>query len=181
VLGHAQNVTELRDTQEQLRTLAMTDDLTGLHNRRGFFTHATRLLRWAFDHHRSVAAVYVDIDDLKRINDALGHEVGSAMIIHAGDVLKQTFRAADVVSRIGGDEFVVLAAISPDDAPIITTRLDRHLQVFNHNSGVACELSLSLGIAFLAPGSTTTLEELVRQSDAAMYVNKRRRGSGATR
>lgn len=173
VLAHAQDVTDLRDAHERMKHLAMTDELTGLHNRRGFFAHAARALRDASRHGRPVAAVYVDIDGLKQVNDRFGHERGSDMIVSAADVLKNTFRAADIVARLGGDEFAVLAAISPNDAAVITGRLNRHVAVFNARSGFPCALSLSTGIAYLEVGSATTLEELVGQADAVMYEQKR--------
>ena len=108
VLGHAQDVTELRDAEEQLRQLAMTDDLTGLFNRRGFLVNGSRVLHDAVRQSKSAAVFYVDIDGLKAINDQHGHNAGSAMIVAAADTLKNSFRAADILARIGGDEFVAL-------------------------------------------------------------------------
>ena len=80
VLGHAQDVTELHDAEEQLRQLAMTDDLTGLLNRRGFLANGSRSLHDAVRHGRSAAVFYVDIDGLKGINDQHGHDAGSSLI-----------------------------------------------------------------------------------------------------
>ena len=79
MLGHAQDVTELREAQEQLRRLSLTDELTGLHNRRGFFTLAEQLLQKvaASGAATELSVVYVDVDGLKRVNDAYGHDAGS--------------------------------------------------------------------------------------------------------
>ena len=173
VLGHAQDVTELRDAQVRMQYLAMTDELTGLPNRRGFFANAAQALREAEQHHRAVAVVYVDIDGLKQINDDHGHETGSSLIAGAASVLKNTFRAADVVARMGGDEFVVLAAVSRADAAIVTGRMNRHLDGYNASSGLSCRLSLSVGMALVDAVESTTLEELVRHADASMYERKR--------
>jgi diguanylate cyclase (GGDEF)-like protein/PAS domain S-box-containing protein len=173
VLGHAQDVTELREAQEDLKTLSLTDELTGLYNRRGFFATAARMLRAAPRPEQEFTVVYVDIDGLKAVNDTYGHEAGSALIAGAADVLKNTFRAADVVARMGGDEFVIIAAISRAGAGVITDRLEIHLSTFNARSGFPYKLSLSVGMAHFDPGSPATLEDVVRQADQAMYEQKR--------
>jgi len=175
VLGHAQDVTELRDAQEQLRHLAMTDEVTGLHNRRGFFTYGSKFLADAAKHHKAVAAVYVDIDGLKRVNDTFGHDAGTALIVAAGDALKNTFRAADIVARLGGDEFVALAMVSRQDSVSITNRLTWHLDKFNAGSGLPYRLAMTAGLAYLDPGDAATLDALVKEADLAMYKRKRPR------
>jgi diguanylate cyclase (GGDEF)-like protein/PAS domain S-box-containing protein len=173
VLGHAQDVTELREAQEHLQTLSLTDELTGLHNRRGFFTMATRLLRAAPRTGQEFTVLYTDVDDLKTVNDTYGHDAGSALLVGAADVLKNTFRAADVVGRVGGDEFVALAAISRQGSNVIVERLQIHLANFNSRSNQPYALSLSFGMAHFDPTGSTSLEEVVRQADQAMYEQKR--------
>ncbi len=174
VLGHAQDVSELREAQQRLTQLAMTDDLTGLHNRRGFLSYGARTLADAASHEKATAVIYADIDGLKRVNDSFGHEAGTALILGAADVLKNSFRAADVLARIGGDEFVALATVSQPDADTITNRLKWHLDKFNATSGLPYQLALSFGMAHWEPGSAQSLEDLVREADAIMYENKRR-------
>ena len=93
----------------ELRHLALTDDLTCLYNRRGFFAAATQLLRLAKRNSQSLVLLFCDFDDLKRINDTYGHREGDLALIRAADALEHSFRDADVVARIGGDEFVALA------------------------------------------------------------------------
>jgi diguanylate cyclase (GGDEF)-like protein/PAS domain S-box-containing protein len=173
VLGHAQDVTELREAQEHLQTLSLTDELTGLHNRRGFFTMASRLLRAAPRTGQEFTVLYTDVDGLKTVNDTYGHDAGSALLVGAADVLKNTFRAADVVARIGGDEFVALAAISRLGSNVIVERLQTHLANFNARSQRPYTLSLSFGMAHFDPTGSTSLEEVVRQADHAMYEQKR--------
>jgi diguanylate cyclase (GGDEF)-like protein/PAS domain S-box-containing protein len=173
VLGHAQDVTELREAQEHLQTLSLTDELTGLQNRRGFFTMASRLLRAAPLTGQEFTVLYTDVDDLKTVNDTYGHDAGSALLVGAADVLKNTFRAADVVGRIGGDEFVALAAISRLGSSVIIERLQTHLATFNARVKGPHALSLSFGMAHFDPTGPTTLEEVVRQADHAMYEQKR--------
>lgn len=173
VLGHAQDVSDLRDAQEQLRHLAMTDDLTGLHNRRSFFVNGTRIIADAARHQKSVAVVYADIDGLKHINDTWGHDAGSDLIARAADILKNSFRAADVVARVGGDEFVALAITSPETVATIAKRLQWHVDKFNASSDLPYQLSMSLGVTCLDPNSGQTLEALIKEADEAMYRQKR--------
>ncbi len=101
VLGHAQDVSELREAEQQLRQLAMTDDLTGLLNRRGLLANGSRVLRDAVAHGKGAAVFYVDIDGLKAINDDHGHDAGSMLIVAAAEAMKNSFRAADVLASIG--------------------------------------------------------------------------------
>lgn len=173
VLGHALDVTALREAQEQLRQLAMTDELTGLHNRRGLFVNGSRVLAEAVRQHKGAAVIYADIDGLKAINDTYGHDAGSSLIMRAADVLRNTFRAADVVARVGGDEFVALGLVPPDDVGTIMKRLDWHLDRFNAASGLPYRLSMSVGVSHFDPGDSQTLEGLVKAADDAMYQRKR--------
>jgi len=175
VLGHAQDVTDLRAAQEQLHRLSLTDELTGVHNRRGFFTFAQQLLQKvsASGSSTELCVVYVDVDALKRVNDAYGHDAGSEMIIAAADVLTNTFRAADVVARIGGDEFVVLAAVPRTAQDVIVERMQRHQDGYNARSGRPYALTLSAGFAYLDAAGGETLEAAVKRADAAMYLHKR--------
>lgn len=173
VLGHAQDVTELRAAQEQLTQLAMSDDLTALHNRRGFFAYGARLLADVVRHGRSAVAFYADIDELKRVNDSHGHDAGSTLIVSAAGVLQNSFRAADVLARIGGDEFAVLAVVPPGDVVTILKRLGWHMHKFNATSGLPYTLSMSIGTARFDPERHPTLESLVKDADASMYKLKR--------
>lgn len=173
VLGHAQDVTELREAEQHLRQLAMTDDLTGLLNRRGFLVNGSRLLRDAVAHGKRAAVFYVDIDGLKAINDDHGHDAGSTLIVAAAEAMKNSFRAADVVARMGGDEFVALVILPPDDVATISNRLKWHVAKFNTSSALPYSLSLSVGVSRLDRETSTTLEGLVNEADTAMYRHKR--------
>jgi diguanylate cyclase (GGDEF)-like protein/PAS domain S-box-containing protein len=173
VLGHAQDVTELREAELQLRQLAMTDDLTDLLNRRGFLFHGSRVLQDAVRLGKGAAVFYVDIDGLKAVNDDHGHEAGSSLIVAAARAMKNSFRAADVLARIGGDEFVALVIVPPDDVATITNRLKWHVDKFNTQSGLSYALSMSFGVAHFDTTSGLTLESLVQRADTEMYRRKR--------
>jgi diguanylate cyclase (GGDEF)-like protein/PAS domain S-box-containing protein len=173
VLGHAQDVTELREAEQHLRQLAMTDDLTGLLNRRGFLVNGSRILQDAVAHGKSAAVFYVDIDGLKAINDDHGHDAGSTLIVAAAEAMKNSFRAADVLARMGGDEFVALVIVPPDDVATITNRLRWHVDKFNAGSDLPYSLSMSIGVSRLDRTGIPTLEGLVNEADTAMYRHKR--------
>jgi diguanylate cyclase (GGDEF)-like protein/PAS domain S-box-containing protein len=169
----ARDITERRRTLEELHSLSLTDDLTGLYNRRGFFSLAEQQLKQVQRNHEQAILVFADLDGLKQINDHYGHQEGSNAIVKAADILRQTFRAADILARLGGDEFTVLATtVSDDNAKTIETRLQQKLNAFNASHELPYDLSLSIGIARLDPLGKLSIEELMRQADAAMYEHK---------
>lgn len=175
VLGHAQDVTELREAQEQLKRLSLSDELTGLMNRRGFLNTAPHLLALATSSRQALTMLFADVDGLKHVNDSHGHDAGSALIVRAADVLKQTFRAADLLARVGGDEFVVLAIVPDDAASIISRRMDLHLTRVNAIGTGPVPLQLSVGVVHIPPGNTLSLEELLHRADQKMYEQKRQK------
>ncbi len=158
-----------------LQSLALTDTLTGLCNRRGFVTIAEERLKLARRTGQSVALIFVDLNGMKRINDELGHEVGDQALVATALILKATFRASDVIGRLGGDEFVVLAmAAHASAASRIRKRLMQALSRYNE-SEEGVQVSFSIGFAYYNPlvASETTIELLMTQADEAMYVEKR--------
>ena len=157
----------------ELRYLALTDDLTCLFNRRGFFAAATQQLKLAQRNSQTLLLLFCDVDDLKKINDTFGHQQGDLALIRTADALEQSFRGSDILSRLGGDEFVVLASeTSKQTQEIILRRLQNNLK----KSGVTeprYDLSLSVGVARFDPKHAVTLGELMVQADKAMYEKKR--------
>src|SRR5438094_4350121 len=119
-----------------LLDLALVDDLTGLYNRRGFLTLATRDLRLAHRGNETMLVAFADLDDLKGVNDAAGHAVGDRALRDTAALLRQTFRDADLVARIGGDEYAVLVRhAGPESAGVLAERLKRQLRDFNRRAG----------------------------------------------
>jgi len=157
----------------ELRCLALTDDLTCLYNRRGFFAAATQQLKLARRNGQGLLLLFCDLDDLKRINDSFGHSEGDRALVRASDALEQTFRASDILARLGGDEFVVVALEESAQAQeIVLQRLRKSLR--KQNAGESrYELSMSVGVARFDPKSPVTLGELMAQADKAMYEQKR--------
>jgi len=164
----------------EIRTLAVTDELTGLYNRRGFLASAMHQLKLAHRHSQDVLLLFCDIDSLKGINDAFGHRAGDLAIIRAADALEETFRDSDILARLGGDEFAVLASeASVSNREAIVARLDRSLEKANAEES-RYKLSLSIGIARFDSDTTGSLGELMARADQDMYANKKDRTKSAS-
>jgi diguanylate cyclase (GGDEF)-like protein len=177
VVGHPAVWTAIRDVilERELRYLALTDDLTCLYNRRGFFAAATQQIRVARRNVQSMLLFFCDLDNLKIINDCYGHHEGDFALVRAADALEKTFRDSDILARLGGDEFVALALETASlSEAIILKRLDECLKKSNKKES-RCDLSMSVGVARFDPRDEVTLAELLAQADRAMYERKRER------
>ena len=166
----ARTVTRLRRTEEELSRLALVDDLTGLANRRAFVTVGEQLLRVADRAGETVLVVYADLDGMKAINDRHGHAAGDEALRQAAQLLRETFREADLVARIGGDEFCVLL---PSHASEAKAGIDRLRDAVAAQAATFPPVALSLGVAEGTPGCT--IENLISRADAAMYADKAHR------
>jgi len=159
--------------QEELRSLALTDDLTGLYNRRGLFALAGQQLKLARRNHHCALLFFADVDGLKQINDRLGHSEGDIAIRRVARILRNTFRDSDIVARLGGDEFAILAnEASLDSQKDIWHRLKENLSA-EGSRDPRYSLSLSVGVARFDPRSALTLSDLLEYADQAMYEAKR--------
>jgi diguanylate cyclase (GGDEF)-like protein len=168
----------LRKANEALENLSVTDELTGLYNRRGFFLHAEQQLKLYRSRHseRSLWLMVGDMDGLKHINDTYGHPEGSAAIKKVGEILTQTLRDADIISRLGGDEFAALLPNTMDEvARKVPARIERNLAAYNAENNMPYDLEMSIGIVKVGFEDHATIAEIVKQADEAMYENKRRR------
>jgi|GEM_PF-2020421 len=165
---------ELRQQAAQLKALSLSDELTGLLNRRGFLDHARQQLRSAMRRRRSSCLFFVDLNGMKHINDTFGHEAGDRALVATASVLRTVFREADILSRLGGDEFAVLAAeCGADDVQAIRLRISACVTEFNDSAGETFQLSLSIGSSASEPGVEVDVEHLLENADAAMYREKR--------
>jgi diguanylate cyclase (GGDEF)-like protein len=159
----------------ELRSLALTDDLTGLYNRRAFLALAGQQLRVTRRKAQGLLLFFADLDNLKEINDIYGHRDGDLAIVRAADALEHTFRNSDVIARLGGDEFAVLALeASCEDRNAILRRLDKTLKGSN-SADSRFRLSLSVGMARFDPKRPVSLGKLIATADAAMYEEKKNR------
>ncbi len=153
-----------------LRHLALVDDLTGLHNRRGFLGLGDQLIKVADRNAMEVSLVYCDVDGLKAINDEHGHHRGDEALMGVAEALRRSFRTSDIVARVGGDEFCALLMADGSGGDIPLARL--LAQGAFIGDGGAGAVSLAVGVSSRGPGSNISLEELMKQADAAMYANK---------
>ena len=168
---------ELRKANEALRALVLIDDLTGLHNRRGFLTFSEQHLKLARRTTQELLLVFLDLDGLKQINDTFGHSEGDRALAKTAKVLKEVFhRDSDLIARLGGDEFVVLTMdCLHQTSESIYLRLEKHLKIINTDINRGYRLSFCIGVTHFNPRTRTTINDLMAEADEALYKNKRAR------
>lgn len=168
----------LAELQKELRHMATVDELTGLANRRGFLAVAEHQLRLATRLGEPVAVLFLDVDNLKPVNDSLGHAAGDQLLRETADLMAATFRDADLLGRVGGDEFCVLLATNEDPgAKIALGRLREVAARRNLESGRTYQLAFSVGLTEFDPSNPATVQELMDVADSLMYAEKRAKHS----
>lgn len=165
---------------EELQSLSIKDDLTGLYNRRGILSMVTQQYSIAKRIQKTLMLVYIDLDGMKQINDIYGHQEGDNALIDTADILKITFRETDIIARIGGDEFAVFGMVMEDKGlNIVTSRinekLERHLGEYTARSTKSYRLSLSNGIAFADPEKPFSFDSMLSEADQNMYLQKQKK------
>jgi len=168
---------EIVRMEAKLREASITDDLTGLLNRRGFMTLARKQLQIAGRTQTAMYLLYTDLDNLKWINDHLGHSVGDQALMEFAALFKDTFRQSDIIARIGGDEFVVLltdSAETPGKKSIVE-RFEEKLTLRNSIQGRSYRLLASSGVVQYDPAAPTSLDELLSRADSVMYGSKQKK------
>lgn len=156
----------------ELRYLALTDDLTCLYNRRAFFAAAAQQLKVARRNSKNILLLFCDVDDLKSINDTYGHREGDMALVRTADAIEEAFRDSDILARIGGDEFAVLATLDGNECgEILVERLNQSLNKSNAKEP-RYTLSVSIGAARFNPRKPLSLGELMAEADKAMYEQK---------
>jgi diguanylate cyclase (GGDEF)-like protein len=168
-------IAERTRAEEEIRQLSLTDELTGLYNRRGFMLLASRELKVLQRSGRRALVLYIDLDGLKQANDTRGHEAGDRLIIRAAAVLQSVAREADIIGRLGGDEFAVLMPLGFDHPP-----LHRIVERFLEGARAA-GVRWSVGATATIPERNVALEDLLAGADEAMYRGRRARRSAANR
>ena len=169
------DISEQKQMEKKLSEAANTDILTGLYNRRGFITLTEHKLREADRENRKLILIFVDLDDMKKINDNFGHEEGDRALADTASILKRSFRESDVLGRLGGDEFAVLLTkpSEGDIEQIICEHIQQNLKRHNEQSGRPYQLSISIGITHYNPADPCTINELLTAADKQMYIKKR--------
>ncbi|MBP1660554.1 MAG: sensory box/GGDEF family protein [Candidatus Aminicenantes bacterium] len=176
------DITQRKAMEVEIKALSLRDELTTLYNRRGFLTLAEQQLKTASRLKKKIALLYLDMDNLKRINDTSGHPTGDRAIAEIAFILKKSFREADIVGRMGGDEFSVLAMETnrPLDSGVLVQRLQEKLDHFNARSAAEAgfNLSVSVGVFTREPDHPATIEEMLSRADMLMYDEKRAKKGG---
>ena len=163
----------------RIERLATLDELTGLYNRRGFFLLAEQHLQVARRINSDVLLVFIDVDYLKHVNDTFGHKEGDQALVQTAEALRATFRAADILARISGDEFAVLAYSTKSlGAEMLMERLAHEIGHINQRNQHPFTLSLSAGYTVWSPRQSLSLDELLAHADAHMYQVKRKKTTG---
>jgi diguanylate cyclase (GGDEF)-like protein/PAS domain S-box-containing protein len=172
VVDVARDITERREAESAMRRMAYTDHLTGLPNRVLLVDRAALALARAARKDEQLALLFMDLDNLKRVNDTQGHAAGDELLRQVGERLDAEFRGEDTVARIGGDEFVVLVRVEDAAAAeVVAQRLIDLIIAPFVVGGEEILASASVGVA-LYPQDGQDLDELVANADAAMYVAK---------
>jgi two-component system cell cycle response regulator len=160
---------------KNLQNLSLIDDLTGLYNRRGFLALAEQHLRM-IQRKGAALLIYMDLDNLKLINDSYGHLEGNRALVVTANVLRACFRQSDILARLGGDEFCVLMTdAGQDSAQQVRKRLQQRAEFINALSSWNFRLSLSVGFADVPVVHQPSLDQLLRIADTHMYAEKRKK------
>lgn len=163
---------ELEAANQEIRRLALTDELTHLYNRRGFLLMAEAALRQKSAAGESSQILYFDLNGLKPVNDRLGHEAGDAMLVTFAHLLRSFFRDTDIVGRMGGDEFCAFVHANADEGHLLLMRLQESLALHNAQHPDQQPISTSIGSVDTQQHPSANLDQLLSIADSAMYQDK---------
>jgi diguanylate cyclase (GGDEF)-like protein/PAS domain S-box-containing protein len=158
----------------KLESLSLLDDLTQLYNRRGFLAESEQRLKEAAEKRYRIFFLFMDLDNLKWINDSWGHQKGDQALIQFAAILTHALRRSDIKGRLGGDEFAVLAEETEGFTPdLLIERILSRVQAFNDTQDLPFSISLSMGVSYFDPEHPSTVDELMVRADKLMYEQKR--------
>ncbi|MBI5664482.1 MAG: GGDEF domain-containing protein [Nitrospirae bacterium] len=174
--GTAFDITESKRADELLQYISAKDELTGLYNLHTFMSMTEQQIKTANREKKQMLIIYTGVDGMQVINDDHGREAGDKILVDAANVLRKTFREADILARTGGDEFVISTLIaSKDHDKLIMTRLKENLDHYNADKSDPLKLSLSFGSSFYNPDKPLSIEEVLSRADEKMHENKKNR------
>lgn len=170
-----------KEEEESLRRASLTDDLTGLYNRRGFLTLAEQQMRVARRQGRDLVLFFADLDGFKQVNDRFGHAAGDRSLKAMANLLRGAVRDSDIVARLGGDEFTVLAVDGDANAATaIRNRINQRISSLNARNELAAPLSVSIGHVRVTASQSRTLDDLLASADRVLYKQKAQRGESVS-
>lgn len=161
--------------QENVHRTSLTDELTGLYNRRGFLERVEEQRKVIDRTEGAFLLLFMDMDGFKQINDTFGHHEGDCALKAMAEILRNTFRNSDLTARYGGDEFVVAAlSASEEDSEMLLDRLQQNVMAYNEDARRVYPLLLSIGLSVYHAHDSRSIEELITEADTRMYLHKRR-------
>ena len=167
------DMSEVRHLHQQLEFQAVTDPLTGLLNRRGFYQAVESTLQRSERNDHALVLLYLDLDGFKRVNDSLGHDAGDRVLRWVSEQMQACLRSGDILGRMGGDEFTALLELEfAEQAAKIAEKLIERVSICQQIEGLDVMLGVSIGIATF-PDCGADLSGLLRAADIAMYEAKR--------
>ena len=175
-VGTILDISPRKFMEKELKALSITDALTGLYNRRGFIALAEQQFKQTARKKDGLTLVFADLDDLKQINDRFGHTAGDKALVEVAEVFQEVFRKMDIIGRVGGDEFAILAPeTSLEYSDTINNRLQDQLAIHNARAGRNYNISVSVGMVYCDPEKPCSLDELMSRADSLMYEQKAKR------
>lgn len=179
IIEDFRDISRYKELEQHLRETAITDELTGLFNRRGFLTLAEKQMGNALRADHDVFLIFADLDNMKDINDRLGHETGDLALATTASLLRSTFREADIIARLGGDEFAIFLSCKPgtDSEAAIVSRLEANIAQENKGGDLPFSVAISFGVVRLKQDET--LGQVMTRADGLMYDSKIRKKGAA--
>ena len=163
---------ERHEILESLYRTTIVDELTGLYNRRGLYTLGNQQIELAKRHSDDIFIFFLDLDGMKAINDTLGHDYGDKALVDTSKIMHKSFRTTDILSRVGGDEFVIVAVKAQFEfIPIIIQRIKDFVKDQNA-SEEKFEISISIGVSKVDLDAESPLDQAIRDADKKMYDSK---------
>ena len=175
-------VIELEKRNGELKNSYVIDELTGIFNRRGFYMHGGNLYKAAAITGGKAIMCFGDVDGLKKINDTYGHQEGDEAILTTALLIKESFGTDDIVARIGGDEFIIIAANKSTENEIVAIKesINLNFNKYNFISNKPYKLTISLGFSVYSPELKLSFEQLIKDADKQLYKQKKKaKGSTA--
>jgi len=169
----------VRKKIDELDLIASTDELTGVYNRRGFYSYGETTLKFAKAMSQSGMVIYCDMDGLKKINDVYGHEAGDKAILAESIILRSNFRSNDIIARIGGDEFAIICpGLNKDSLRRIRNQINEDCRIWSGGNEAGFSLSISMGaVEYPSEKVGYKITPLLSEADSLMYMEKHEKKS----